>query len=95
MRQTLSRASRRLTGRFAQPKTPQAADRSSRRTGIRLQSPPRPGVKAVYPPGHKRGLVVDVKDPEKGPQPLDGKAPTNTRPRENTWIQKLWGDGWK
>lgn len=98
MRQTLSRASRRLTGRFGQPKTPQtatAADRRSRRTGIRLQSPPRPGVKAVYPPGHKRGLVVDVKDPEKGPQPLDGKAPQNTRPRENTWIQKLWGDGWK
>lgn len=98
MRQTLTRASRRLTGRFTQPKTPQtasAANRSSRRTGIRMGSPPRPGVKAVYPPGHKRGLVVDVKDPEKGPQPLDGRAPTNTRPRENTWIQKLWGDGWK
>jgi hypothetical protein len=98
MRQTLTRASRRLTGRFTQPKTPQtasAANRRSRRTGIRMGSPPRPGVKAVYPPGHKRGLVVDVKDPEKGPQPLDGRAPTNTRPRENTWIQKLWGDGWK
>lgn len=98
MRQTLTRASRRLTGRFTQPKTPQtvsAANRRSRRTGIRMGSPPRPGVKAVYPPGHKRGLVVDVKDPEKGPQPLDGRAPTNTRPRENTWIQRLWGDGWK
>lgn len=98
MRQTLTRASRRLTGRFTQPKTPQtasAANRRSRRTGIRMGSPPRPGVKAVYPPGHKRGLVIDVKDPEKGPQPLDGRAPTNTRPRENTWIQRLWGDGWK
>lgn len=98
MRQTLTRASRRVTGRFTQPKTPQtasAANRRSRRTGIRMGSPPRPGVKAVYPPGHKRGLVVDVKDPEKGPQPLDGRAPTNTRPRENTWIQRLWGDGWK
>lgn len=98
MRQTLTRVSRRLTGRFGQPKTPQTAsavNRSSRRTGIRMGSPPRPGVKAVYPPGHKRGLVVDVKDPEKGPQPLDGKAPKNTRPRENTWIQRLWGDGWK
>jgi hypothetical protein len=98
MRQTLTRASRRLTGRFTQPKTPQTAstaNRRSRRTGIRMGSPPRPGVKAVYPPGHKRGLVVDVKDPEKGPQPLDGRAPTNTRPRENTWIQRLWGDGWK
>jgi len=98
MRQTLTRASRRLTGRFTRPQTPHtasAANRRSRRTGIRMGSPPRPGVKAVYPPGHKRGLVVDVKDPEKGPQPLDGKAPKNTRPRENTWIQRMWGDGWK
>jgi hypothetical protein len=58
-----------------------------------MQSPPRPGVKAVYPPGHKRGLVVDVRDPEKGP--LDGGAPKNTKARENTWVKKVWGDGWK
>jgi hypothetical protein len=54
-----------------------------------MQSPPRPGVKAVYPPGHKRGLVVDVRDPEKGP--LDGRAPKNTKAREPTWIKKMWG----
>lgn len=98
MRQTLKRASRRLTGRGGSPKTPQtsaSANRRSRRDGIRMGSPPRPAVRAVYPPGHKRGLVVDNKDPEKGPQPLEGRAPKNTKPRENTWIQRLWGDGWK
>lgn len=94
MRQTISRASRRLTGRSL-PRGTMAANRQSRRTGVRMDSPPRPGVKAVYPPGHKRGLVVDVKDPEKGPRPLDGKAPVNTRPREKSWAQKLWNGGWK
>lgn len=98
MRQTLTRASRRLTGRLGESRSDRAAaaaNRQSRRGGVRMESPPRPGIRAVYPPGHKRGLVVNTNDPEKGPSPLDGKAPKNTRARENTWIQKMWGDGWK
>ena len=50
-------------------------------------------VKAVKPPGHKRGLVVETSDIEKGP--LVGKATVNTRSTNHTWLQKLWGNGWK
>lgn len=55
-----------------------------------MGSPTRPGVRAIHPPGHKRGLVVDVKakDVEKGGLPERKK-------REVTWVKKLWGPDWK
>lgn len=46
-----------------------------------------PGVTAIKPPGHKRGLVVDVKDVEKGPAPAGEK--------KKTWLKKFWDDDWK
>ena len=99
MRETFSRASRRLTGRFTPGPNPHrstaAANRQSRRAGVRMESPPRPGVNAVYPPGHKRGLVVNRGDLEKGPRVLEGRAPQNTRTREKSWVKGLWGHGWK
>ncbi|KXS94169.1 hypothetical protein AC579_605 [Pseudocercospora musae] len=53
MRQTLKRASRRLTGRGGQ--RPAAVDRQSRRAGLAMTAQQ----------GHKRGLVIAVKDVEK------------------------------
>jgi hypothetical protein len=39
-------------------------------------------------------VVVEVKDEEKGP--LDyGTPPKTKKPRENTWIGRLWGNDWK
>lgn len=50
-------------------------------------------VRAVPPPSYKRGARVQVVDIEKGP--LANRAPRIDKPKENTWVQRLWGNDWK
>lgn len=92
VRASISRASRRLTGRA--PKNQAFSQSRDRRTGVYAGGARKvsPGVVAIKPPGHKRGLVVDVNDVEKGP--LYSTASINDRPKE-TWTKKLWANGWK
>ncbi|KAF2494926.1 hypothetical protein BU16DRAFT_51211 [Lophium mytilinum] len=68
VRQSLRRASRRLTGRSLPPKTPTRAQ--NRRTGVRLASPP-PSAKAFMPKGGNR-------DVEKGLGAEKGSGPRTT-----------------
>lgn len=79
--------SRRLTGRRDDPNERSDADKR-KRSGV-IAGSKKAGVAAAKP-GQKQRAVVEVKDVEKGP--LDGKAPKNTKPRENTWIKRLWGN---
>ncbi|KAK6397859.1 hypothetical protein LTR65_005107 [Meristemomyces frigidus] len=90
IRASIARASRRLTGRFGDKKTPGGSNRRTTVHAGRLGGDVQPS----RSPGHKRGLVVDVdEDVEKGP--LAGRATKSTRPRETTWVQRLWGNDWK
>jgi hypothetical protein len=57
IRQSIKRASRRLTGR-GNPK-PSASDRQSKRGGVQMKGIPSRE-------GQKRGAFVEVKDAEKG-----------------------------
>ncbi|KXT04632.1 hypothetical protein AC578_2096 [Pseudocercospora eumusae] len=79
MRQTLKRASRRLTGRGGQGST--AADRQSRRAGLQMRAQPSRQ-------GHKRGLVIAVKDVEKA----GGSKPPGVG---GNWTERLWRNEWK
>ena len=91
VRQSIKRASRRLTGRQDTSSRRSEAERR-KRSGIVAGS--KPGVKAADPPGHKRGVVVEVEDEEKGP--LDyGTPPKTKKPREKSRIQRLWGNDWE
>ncbi|EME89382.1 uncharacterized protein MYCFIDRAFT_181527 [Pseudocercospora fijiensis CIRAD86] len=80
MRQTLKRASRRLTGRGAQRATATATDRQSRRGGMQMTAQPSRQ-------GHKRGLVIGVNEVEKAGE---------TKPRRagGTWVDRLWRNDW-
>ena len=95
IRESIRRMSRRLTRRDPGPKTPRGAalDRQSKRSGVRMASPPRPAASKGALPGHKQGLVANEKDVEKGP--LDRRAPKNTKPRQRSWMARLWGNDWK
>ncbi|KAF7191230.1 hypothetical protein HII31_07253 [Pseudocercospora fuligena] len=79
MRQTLKRASRRLTGRGGQRST--AGDRQSRRAGLQMTAQPSRQ-------GHKRGLVIAVNDVEKA----GGTKPPRVR---GNWTHRLWRNDWK
>nr|POE75543.1 hypothetical protein CFP56_53655 [Quercus suber] len=92
IRASVARASRRLTGRFGGNKADALAQRRDRRTGIyaggaRIVSPPR--VVAIKPPGHNRGLVVNVHDVEKGP--LYSTQSADSAPTKPTWTNNLFG----
>ncbi|GAB7362610.1 hypothetical protein MBLNU230_g2922t1 [Neophaeotheca triangularis] len=98
VRASVARFSRRITGRT--PTTSKFPnDARSRRTGIMLESPRRPqtrrgetgGVKAVYPPGHKQPVAVNVNDVEKG----QGRNPSDSGSEATTWKQRLMGNSWK
>ncbi|KAF2726196.1 hypothetical protein K431DRAFT_299296 [Polychaeton citri CBS 116435] len=93
IRQTLKRASRRLTGRAGANPDRRPHERAARRTAVRFvgASPPMPqngrDVPPPYQPGHKRGLVVDIDAAEKGV----GNAAT-TKPKKS-WANPLVGRG--
>lgn len=101
----MARASRRLTGRFSrQPNNDTAATTGaprSRRTftgraaGSRTGAPERPPWQAHGRNRYGGGAGVQERDVEKGPLALRGKAPASTRPREKSWVARLWGNGWK
>ena len=95
VRASIKRASRRLTGRDPGP-TPSEVAAKRKRSGVVAGSRSEKrdtGVRSA-PPGHKRGLVVEVRDEERGP--LDyGTPPVTTKPKENTWAGRLWGNNWK
>nr|POF20126.1 hypothetical protein CFP56_71748 [Quercus suber] len=91
VRASIGRASRRLTGRFGGDKRDSLAERKDRRTAIyaggpRKVSPPR--VVAIKPPGHDRGLVVNVQDVEKGP--LYDTRSADSGSSKSTWTSKFF-----
>lgn len=91
VRQSIKRASRRITGR---PNPPSRKEEAARRKRSGVIAGSHPGTRAAYPPGQKRGVVVEVKDVEKGS--LDHGTPAQTKkPRENTWFGRLQGNDWK
>lgn len=93
IRQSIKRASRRLTGRTNPPSSKQQAAKK-KRSGIVAGTGSQSGTRAAYPPGEKRGVVVEVKDEEKGP--LDYPAPPKTeKPKQNAFAGKLWSNNWK
>lgn len=94
IRASIARASRRLTGR-APAKDPERDVARSRRTGTYFGTPPKAGVKAVLPPGHKRGLVVDVQSVrnEKSSDSLNGKAMKYNPTKEQTTKKSILTNG--
>ncbi|KAK4506432.1 hypothetical protein PRZ48_000164 [Zasmidium cellare] len=80
IRASIRRASRRLTGRDTTQ-----IDRRSKRAGIQLDSAPAQR-------GHKRGLMVEVKDVEKGNGGV--KEPNRTMDAEG-WKGRLWRNDFK
>ncbi|QIX01572.1 hypothetical protein AMS68_007089 [Peltaster fructicola] len=96
IRASIARASRRLTGR-APAKDPERDVARSRRTGTYFGTPPKAGVKAVLPPGHKRGLVVDVQSVrnEKSSDSLNGKATKYNPTKEQTTKKSILTNGRK
>lgn len=94
VRASIKRASRRLTGRDPGPKPSEIAARK-KRSGMVAGTSRSRGEGPERETGQKRGVMVAVKDDvEKGP--LDyGVGPTTKKPRENTWVGRLWGNNWK
>jgi hypothetical protein len=91
VRQSLRRASRRLTGRSAAdlPKTKGTTYRSqNRRPGVRIASPP-PSAKNFLPKG--RG----ERDVEKGLAPVAEKPRTTTTITSQFEVESPKGKGWK
>lgn len=85
VRASIKRASRRLTGRPVNKRPTGYAD-----------------IKSGYPVsknvGHKRGFRMSngAWDVEKGALPVRKEAGVGTaRPREKSWVGRLWGNGWK
>ena len=87
IRQSIKRASRRLTGKSA----PKDDAMRKKRSGIVAGSQSK-STRAAYPPGQKRAVVVEVKDEEKGP--LDYPSPPKTKD-PNGLAEKLRGNNWK
>lgn len=106
VRASLARASRRLTGRFV-PSTSSTStttkagaakeDRARRRTGVRMVSPTRRnmGVEmaGVGSGGRGRDLEKGVVTEVRGVDAVERRQ--GQRPREKSWIARLWGNGWK
>lgn len=103
IRQSIIRASRRLTGRFGDSKS--AKQDNYTRRGGRQDSYTRRGgqqfgkssytVNASGPLTEKNNTKLDVKPVPRMADPLRGKAPVNTKPREHAWVKNLWGGSWK
>lgn len=99
VRASFARASRRLTGRGGDgsktPRTPKKSgftkqdERTVKRDGIRLENRSREDARREE--GHKRGLVVQVKDLEKG----DGTVRQRTPVQDSAWKSRLFGNDWK
>lgn len=86
IRDSIRRASRRLTGR--RDTTPRSAADRRKRSGV-IATPRKAGTTVAHPPGQKRGLAVEVADVEKGTS--GANAPKKT----NKWAERLWNNDWK
>ncbi|KAF2171418.1 hypothetical protein M409DRAFT_18535 [Zasmidium cellare ATCC 36951] len=89
IRASIRRASRRFTGR-GPPRN--SIDRRSKRAGFQLDSTPASR-------GHKRGLMVEVKDVEKGQGGSVGGGGDVQKPKgamdAEGWKGRLWRNDWK
>jgi hypothetical protein len=95
VRASLKRASRRLTGRSARSKPSDDAAKKKRSGIVAPNATPRPDANPTRSSSNnKQSVVTEVKDVERGP--LDyGTPPKTKKPRENTWVSRLWGNDWK
>lgn len=95
IRASIARASRRVTGRFGGRDTDKQ-DKNVRRGGRQYAKQTRadPVGTGGRHANEKATPMVSVK-PRPKYDPLQGKAPVNTRPKEQAWVKTLWGGGWK
>lgn len=97
IRESIKRASRRLTGRTKQhpPRGSSKATKRKRSGGV-LIGEKKAGTTVGYPPGQKRGMAVEIRDVEKGTSASGEEQ--NEQKAENgggKWMQRLWGNDWK
>lgn len=89
IRQSIKRASRRLTGRKDDPRS----ERDKRKRSGMVAGSKKSGTTAAHPPGSKHGIAVEVKDVEKGQ--ADGNGGGANGIHRDTWLKKLQGNNWK
>ncbi|KAF2207931.1 hypothetical protein CERZMDRAFT_101954 [Cercospora zeae-maydis SCOH1-5] len=83
VRQSIKRASRRLTGRAARDAT---RERQSKRGGMQMSSD--------MERGHKRGLIVQVNDT--GKESRSASQARNAQAEvKGKWTEKLWRNDWQ
>ncbi|GIZ39881.1 hypothetical protein CKM354_000324600 [Cercospora kikuchii] len=83
VRQSIKRASRRLTGRAGREGT---RERQSKRIGMQMSS--------NMERGHKRGMVVQVNDTGKESRSTSQPDP-NQSDMKGKWAEKLWRNDWQ